>query len=52
MEQFQILGAEIEKIRRDKNCAEDDFPQIAANDLSEAKLPEFDKRAFSRRKSG
>lgn len=40
MQQFQTLGAEIEKIWRDDNYAENVFPQIAANALNEANLPE------------
>ncbi len=40
MEQFQKLGEAVEQIWRDKNYAEDDFPQIAADALKEANLPE------------
>lgn len=40
MELFQTLGAEIEKLWRDKNYDESLFPEIAANSLKEANLPE------------
>ena len=40
MELFQTLGAEIEKLWRDKNYDETLFPEIAANGLKEANLPE------------
>lgn len=39
MKQFQKLGKAVEKIWRDKNYAEDDFPQIAADALRKANLP-------------
>lgn len=40
MELFQTLGAEIERLWRDKNYDETVFPEIAANSLREANLPE------------
>lgn len=40
MELFQTLGAEIEKLWRDKNYDENLFPDIAAQSLKEARLPE------------
>ena len=40
MELFQTLGAEIEKLWRDKNYDETLFPEIAANSLKKAALPE------------
>ena len=39
MELFQTLGAEIEKLWRDKNYDETLFPEIAAQSLKEANLP-------------
>ncbi|MET0754023.1 MAG: hypothetical protein ABWZ66_11645 [Pyrinomonadaceae bacterium] len=40
MELFQTLGAEIENLWRDKNYDETLFPEIAANGLKAANLPE------------
>lgn len=40
MKFFQELGEEIEKIWRDKNYAEDVFPEIAEQALKKANLPE------------
>lgn len=40
MELFQTLGAEIERLWLDKNYDETVFPEIAANSLREAGLPE------------
>lgn len=40
MKQFQELGEKVEQIWCDKNYSEDEFPQIAADALNEAKLPE------------
>lgn len=39
MELFNKLGAEVEKIWRKTNYAEDEFPQIAADALNSANLP-------------
>ena len=38
MEQFQKLDETVEQIWRDKNYAEDDFPEIAADALRGANL--------------
>ncbi|MEZ5429124.1 MAG: hypothetical protein R2747_22955 [Pyrinomonadaceae bacterium] len=40
MEQFNRIGAQLEKLWRDKNYAEDEFPALAAGILAEAALPE------------
>lgn len=40
MNLFQELGEKIEKIWRDKNYTEDEFPNIAEQALNEANLPE------------
>lgn len=39
MKQFQQLGADVERLWRDKNYAEELFPSIAARALEEADLP-------------